>query len=158
MILSLIQASALLHQRQRATNENGSLIAGSADYEITARLLSGPLGRTLGENLSDPARRFLDRVLAEVDSPTDPLPVPFTASAVRHRLQAGRSTVSGFLAELEDKGYLEYAEIASTGRGRPPKAWRPTSCSVDDGAVLPEAKKIVSMNDSCAGQIPASRS
>jgi hypothetical protein len=140
MILSMIQASALLHQRQRATNDNGSLIAGPADYEITARLLSGPLGRTLGENLSDPARRFLDRVLAEVDAPTDPLPVPFTASAVRHRLQAGRSTVSGFLAELEDKGYLEYAETAPSGRGRPPKAWRPTDRADDGGDVLPPCR------------------
>jgi len=142
MILSMIQASALLHQRQRATNADGALMAARSDYEIAARLLSGPLGRTLGESLSDPARRFLDRVLAEVGDPTDPLSVPFTASAVRQRVQAGRTTVSGFLAELEDKGYLEYAEAVATGRGRPPKAWRPSARPSGATDVLPDACRL----------------
>jgi len=142
MILSMIQASALLHQRQRATNADGALMAARSDYEIAARLLSGPLGRTLGESLSDPARRFLDRVLAEVGDPTDPLSVPFTASAVRQRVQAGRTTVSGFLAELEDKGYLEYAEAVANGRGRPPKAWRPSARPSGATDVLPDACRL----------------
>ncbi len=142
MILSMIQASALLHQRQRATTADGALMAARPDYEIAARLLSGPLGRTLGESLSDPAHRFLDRVLAEVDDPTDPLSVPFTASAVRQRVQVGRTTVSGFLAELEDKGYLEYAETVANGRGRPPKAWRPSDRPSGAKDVLPDACRL----------------
>ena len=137
MILSMIQASALLHQHQRRADEAGRLIATLADYELAARLLVGPLGRTIGESLSDPAKRFLDKLLAEVDAPIDPLAVPFTAAEVRRRLQAGRSTVSGFLAELEDKGLLEYCELAPTGRGRPPKAWRPCDRPVDGSDVLP---------------------
>ena len=137
MILSMIQASALLHQHQRRADEAGRLIATVADYELAARLLAGPLGRTIGESLSDPARRFLDKLLAEVDDPIDPLAVPFTAAVVRRRLQAGRSTVSGFLAELEEKGLLEYCELAPNGRGRPPKAWRPCDRPVDGSDVLP---------------------
>ena len=34
---------------------------------------------------------------------------------------AARSTVAGFLSELEDKGFLDPAEAAAGGRGRPPR-------------------------------------
>jgi len=137
MILSMIQASALLHQRQRDSDNFGRLIATAADYDLAARLLDAPLGRTLGETLSAPALRFYEKVLAEVEDPIDPLPVPFTAAIVRQRLPVGRSTISGFLSELEDKGLLEFAEVQSAGRGRPPRAWRPTSRAASDAAVLP---------------------
>jgi hypothetical protein len=139
MLLALVQASTLLHQRQRKTDQDGRLIAEPADYAVAARLLSGPLARTIGESLSDPARRFLDRLLAEVDDPIDPMPAPFSAKDVRRRLKTGQSTTNAYLAELEDKGFLDRADPAPTGRGRPPKAWKPTG---RDGAgvdVLPPA-------------------
>jgi DNA primase len=142
MLLALVQASALLHQRQRKTDQDGRLIAEPADYGVAARLLSGPLARTIGESLSDPARRFLDRLLAEVDDPVDPLPVPFTAKYVRRRVKTGRSTVAGFLAELEDKGFLDSAEVAAAGRGRPPKAWKPSGRDGEDVDVLPPMEEL----------------
>jgi hypothetical protein len=143
MLLSLVEASALLHQRQRQTDQEGRLIAEPADYGIAARLLSGPLARTIGESLSDPAGRFLDRLLAEVDDPIDPLPVPFTAKDVRRRLtNVGRSTSSGFLSELEDKGFLDPTEAAPVGRGRPPKAWKPTGRDGEDVDVLPPVEQM----------------
>jgi len=139
MLLSLVEASALLHQRQRKTNQDGRLIAEPADYAVAARLLSGPLARTIGESLSDPARRFLDRLLAEVDDPIDPMPAPFSAKDVRRRLKAGQSTTNAYLAELEDKGFLDRADPAPAGRGRPPKAWKPTGRGGEDVNVLPPA-------------------
>jgi hypothetical protein len=153
MILSMIQASALLHQRQRRTDKDGRIIAEHPDYELAARMLSGPLGRTIGESISDPARRFLEKVLAEVDDPIDPLPVPFTAALVRQRLRAGRSTVSGFLAELEDKGFLEVTAAEHSGRGRPPKAWRPADRYVDGPGVLPDSTKLFRQHRHADGQI-----
>jgi DNA primase len=138
MILSMIQASALLHQRQRYRNEGGLIVATPADYELTARVLSGPLSRTLGESLSDPTRRFFEKVLEQIDDPTDPLAVPFTASALRQRVHAGRSTVSGFLAELEEKGFVECAETIQSGRGRPARSWRLTGRDPDFVSVLPD--------------------
>jgi len=141
-VLALVQASALLHQRQRRTDQDGRLIAEPADYGVAARLLSGPLARTIGESLSDPARRFLDRLLAEVDDPIDPLSVPFTAKDVRRRLKIGRSTVAGFLSELEDKGFLDPSEAAAGGRGRPAKAWKPTGRDGEDVDVLPPVEEI----------------
>jgi hypothetical protein len=137
MVLSIVQASALLHQRQRRTNQDGALVAEPADYAVAARLLSGPLARTIGESLSDPVRRFLDRLLAEVDDPIDPLGIPFTAKDVRRRVKMPRSTVAGFLSELEDKGFLDAAEVGAVGRGRPPKGWKPTGRDGGDVDVLP---------------------
>jgi hypothetical protein len=143
MILSIVQASALLHQRQRRTDQDGRLIAEPADYGVAARLVSGPLARTIGESLSDPGRRFLERVLAEVDDPIDPLPTPFTAKDLRRRLSnVGRSTIGGFLSELEDKGFLDPTEAAPVGRGRPPKAWKPTGRDGEDLDVLPPVEKL----------------
>jgi hypothetical protein len=142
MVLSIVQASALLHQRQRKTDQDGRLIAEPADYAVAARLLSGPLARTIGESLSDPARRFLERLIAEVDDPIDPLPVPFAAKDVRHRLKTGQSTTNGYLAELEDKGCLDRADPAPIGRGRPPKAWKPTGRDVDAEHVLPPVEEM----------------
>jgi predicted ArsR family transcriptional regulator len=57
---------------------------------------------------------------------------------------AARSTVAGFLSELEDKGFLDAAEAAAGGRGRPPKAWKPTDREDDAGDVLPTAAEIFS--------------
>jgi len=143
MLLALVQSSTLLHQRQRQSDEDGRLIAEPTDYGVAARLLSGPLARTIGESLSDPARRFLDRVLGEVDDPIDPIEVPFTARDVRRRLKnVGRSTVAGFLSELEDKGFLDAAEAAATGRGRPPKAWKPTARTGEEVDVLPPMEEL----------------
>jgi hypothetical protein len=143
MVLSIVEASALLHQRQRRADQDGRLIAEPADYALAARLLSGPLARTIGESLSDPARRFLDRLLAEVHDPIDPLPSPFTAKDVRHRLKTARSTAAGFLSELEDKGFLDPAEAAGGGRGRPPKAWKPTGRDGEHVDVLPTVEEIL---------------
>jgi hypothetical protein len=143
MLLSLIQASALLHQRQRRTDADGLLVAEPADYAVAARLLSRPLGRSLGESLSDPVRRFLDRLVQEVDDPIDPLPVPFTAKDVRHRMKtAGRSTVAGFLSDLEDKGFLDATDAGTGGRGRPPKVWKLTGRDGEDVEVLPPVENM----------------
>ena len=142
MVLSIVQASALLHQRQRKTDQDGRLIAEPADYAVAARLLSGPLATTFGESLSDPARRFLERLLAEVDDPFDALPVPFSAKDVRRRLKTGQSTANGYLAELEDKGCLDRADPAPAGRGRPPKAWKPTGRDADGERVLPPVEEM----------------
>ncbi len=69
--------------------------------------------------------------------------VPFTAKDVRRRLpNIGRSTISGFLSELEDKGFLDHAEVAAGGRGRPPRVWKPTGRTGEDVDVLPPAEEL----------------
>ena len=86
-----------------------------------------------------PQRRAAAVGCAGEDDRRKPLGIPFDVKAVRARVKAGRSSVAGFLSELEDKGFLERVEVAPTGRGRPAKAWRPTEREADADDVLPSA-------------------
>lgn len=61
-LISMVQASALLHQRQRQIDGNGRLLAEADDYQLARYLLLKPLGRLLGGRLSDPALRFYGRL------------------------------------------------------------------------------------------------
>ena len=143
MVLSFIQASALLHQRQRTTDAEGRLIAVPLDYEVTVRLLNAPLDNMIGGSLSEPAERFLDRLLDTIKRNPNPLPVPFTNDQIRlHLSHLGRSTVGNHLGELEEKGYLEATEAPSVGRGRPPKAYQPTYRDVSADGVLPSLEQL----------------
>jgi len=155
MVLSFIQASALLHQRQRATDADGRLIAAPLDYEVTVRLLAVPLDSIVGGSLSEPAQRFLDRVLEAIDDKTNPLPVPFTNDRVRLRFpNMGRSTVGNHLSELEDKGYLEATEVPPIGPGRPPKAYKPTRKDVIADGVLPTLEQVFGDLEPGESEIP----
>jgi len=61
-LMSMVQASALLHQRQRQVDNDGRLVAEPNDYQLARYLLLNPLGRLLGGRLSDPAARFHTRL------------------------------------------------------------------------------------------------
>ncbi len=61
-LVSMIQATALLHQRQRGRDADGRLIAMPDDYQVARRLLARPMARLLGGGISDPAQRFYDRL------------------------------------------------------------------------------------------------
>ena len=143
MVLSFVQASALLHQRQRKTDADGRIIASPIDYRVTVWLLTNPLDNMIGGSLTEPAMRFLERLIAEVNNKTTPLQVPFTVDQVRQHLpHCGRSTVGNHLAELEEKGFLEAVEPQPISRGRPPKAWKPTRRDVVADDVLPSVEKL----------------
>lgn len=155
MVLSFIQASALLHQRQRATDAEGRLIAAPLDYEVTVRLLTAPLDNMIGGSLSEPAMRFLDRLFVAFEQQPDPLPIPFTNEQIRLRMShVGRSTVGNYLNELEEKGYLEATEAQPVGRGRPPKAYKPTLKDVSADGVLPSLEQLFGDIGAGEEQIP----
>lgn len=143
MVLSFIQASALLHQRQRATDAEGRLIAAPLDYEVTVRLLTAPLDNMIGGGLSEPAERFLERLFDAINQKPNPLPVPFTNDQLRlHLSHLARSTVGNHLSELEEKGYLEATEAPSISRGRPPKAYKPTYRDLSANGILPSLEQL----------------
>jgi hypothetical protein len=155
MVLSFIQASALLHQRQRATDAEGRLIAAPLDYEVTVRLLTAPLDNMIGGSLSEPAMRFLDRLFVAFEQHPDPLPIPFTNEQIRLRMShVGRSTVGNYLNELEEKGYLEATEAQPVGRGRPAKAYKPTNKDVRADGVLPSLEQLFGDIGAGEEQIP----
>jgi hypothetical protein len=60
-LVRLVEASALLHFRQRRRDPAGRVIATPADYALAAALADAPLGAAAG-GASDGARRFLGRL------------------------------------------------------------------------------------------------
>ena len=72
------------------------------------------MARLLGGGLSDPARRFHERLSAWAKG-------QFTTTEAKRREQSSKSAVSGWLAELHDVGFVELVEAS---RGRTPATWR----------------------------------
>jgi hypothetical protein len=98
--LTLIQASALLHQRQRARSE-GAVVATEADFEIAARLVEGLLGIG-GDGLSRAARDLVS-VVEQAK-----LGAEFTMADLPGLLpDATRWTLRAALQELVDFGYVQ---------------------------------------------------
>ncbi len=144
--MSLIQASALLHQRQRQLDSDGCLLALPDDYQVARRLLTKPLARLLGGALSDAARRFYDRLAAwatDVFTATD---VFMATDAAGHKVEHGsRRAIYGWLSELQDAGLVEVIE---PGRGNKPAKWRLSGKLPDDmeqeQSGLPAVEKVFS--------------
>ena len=115
-LLSLIQASALLHQLQRKRNEDGYVLADEHDYH---------LARQLGGGLSEPAKRFFEQIIPIVGSST------FRTKDARRHVQGGRTAVYGWLSELEDAGI---AQIVDAQKGSKPATWKIVG-QIDDAVV-----------------------
>src|SRR5262249_47288484 len=114
-LIGMVQAITLLHQRQRDRNADGALIATEEDYQIARYLLLSPMARLLGNGLSDPARRFHERLRAWAAG------MEFTTTEAKRREKSSKSAVAGWLAELHEAGLVE---LIQPGRGRKPSTWR----------------------------------
>jgi hypothetical protein len=104
-LISMVQASALLHQRQRQIDGDGRLLAETDDYQLARHLLLKPLGRLLGGRLSDPVRRFYERLQGWY-----PAEEAFTVRQAARNETASKSAVYGWVASLHDAGLLEQVE------------------------------------------------
>jgi hypothetical protein len=136
-IISLVQASTLLHQRQRQVDDQGRLLATADDYEIARRLLSVPMARQLGERVSDGATRFIER-LHEWFAHQH-----FSAREATRHEQQSRSSVYGWIRELHDAGLIEQVEAQS---GKEGARWRLAAASADaDCNVLPTARSVCTL-------------
>jgi hypothetical protein len=114
-VLSLFQASALLHQFQRQRDDHGYVLADPSDYHLTRHLLAGPLARQLGGGLSDPAKRFFDRLAPKVGNGT------FSTKDARQHVHGSRASVYGWLSELAEAGVMQMVEAQ---RGPRPASWQ----------------------------------
>jgi hypothetical protein len=130
-LMRMIQAITLLHQRQRETDDDGRLVAIAEDYQLARHLLARPMAKLLGEGISDPARRFYERLETWVDTEAT-----FTTAEVKKHESNCKSSVYGWLQELHDAGVVELIEER---RGSRPAKWRLTGHPPDDSAnaVLP---------------------
>jgi hypothetical protein len=115
-LLSMIEASAVLHQLQRQLDSDGRIVANSFDYELARQLCGGPLARLLGLRITDAALRFYDRLTGWA---TD----LFTTSQAAIRDRKKSQTVRDLLKVLCEAGAVEQVE---PGRGSRPATWRLT--------------------------------
>lgn len=104
-VMGLVQASALLHQRQRATRADGAILATEDDYRLARYLLAGPMSRQLADRASDGALRFLERLLGSIGRGKE-----FTRRDAMRVEQVSRSAVHGWVGELAEAGLIEVVE------------------------------------------------
>ena len=137
-VVSMIQASALLHQHQRQIDADGRLLANADDYKLARHLLGLPMARQLGGRISDPALRFLGR-LQKYFGPQE----TFTTRDAKSKESQSKSSVYGWLAELHETGMVDRVEEQ---RGNRAAQWRLSSNAPDPdaAAVLPPVENVCS--------------
>ncbi|WP_146372678.1 hypothetical protein [Symmachiella macrocystis] len=129
-LISMVRASTLLHQYQRQFDSEARLIASADDYQLARYLLAGPMSRLLGGRISEPARRFADRLADRfaVDE-------KFTSREAAKGESATRRAVTGWLAELCEAGTVEQLE---PHKGSRPATWKRTAAELDIADDCPE--------------------
>lgn len=117
--LSLIEASAVLYQHQRARDDNGAIIASLDDYAL-ARRLAIPLLESAMLGASEKTRKLIAvaREFASAESAADPTSAKITASKLSRKLPSSgwsRASVRRHLKAAEEAGYLD---LVSAQRGQ----------------------------------------
>jgi hypothetical protein len=105
-LLSMIQVVTLLHQYQRARDEQDRLVATAADYRLARQLLLQPMERLLGSGLSASARRFHHRLRQWF-----PNRQPFTTTEARSQEAHSKTAVQGWLQELLDARLVQGVSV-----------------------------------------------
>jgi hypothetical protein len=142
-LMSMVQASVVLHQRQRQQDGDGRLIAIADDYELARHLLLKPMMKQLGGGLSDPARRFFERLQKRLSG-------TFTSSEAKKDETGSKTAVYGWLHELHEAGFLEQVEAR---RGSAPAKWEFTAKTPDDASttILPPVSEVFAEKERLAG-------
>jgi hypothetical protein len=137
-VVSMVQASALLHQQQRQVDNDGRLLADADDYQLARHLLGLPMARQLGGRISEPAMRFLGRLREWFGAEEI-----FTTPDAKRKESRSKSSVYGWLAELHDAGMVDKVEAQ---RGNRAAQWRLSSNAPDPeaAAVLPPVENVCS--------------
>jgi len=136
-ILAMIEASALLHQYQRQETGDGELIATTDDYRLARALLSQPLGRLLGRQVSDGAVRFLGR-LVEWYGVGGEYSIPRRRPRKRTLFRGCTAGTRIWLAPVWSSGRREAGQRAGPMAGR---QVRPDQAA-DSLTLLPEAESL----------------
>lgn len=145
--LSVIQASALLHQKQRALDPEGRLVATLDDYAIAQRLCSGPLEEQLGRRISVSAIKFFSQLLEwpKLQAAVGSMKwnTEFTTTEAYKFVSKSGSIVLRWLKELVSIGAVENI---SPKKGPRAAVWRLTEMTADEvesrGISLPEVNEL----------------
>jgi hypothetical protein len=132
-LLQLINATALLHFRQRERESSGAVLATMADYTAAEELAREPLGAA-ASGLTAGARDLLAR-LRETFEQSE-----FTTTLVKQLGGASPRTLEIRLLELNAVGGVEQTEPA---KGRVPAKWKLTGRHPASGeGILPSADDV----------------
>ncbi|MCI0702275.1 MAG: toprim domain-containing protein [Planctomycetia bacterium] len=132
-LLALVQASALLHYRQRGIGKDSAILADARDYHLARRLIVKPFAQSLGGGLTESALAFLKKL-----PPHD----EFTSKGIAKQLKVSKSSAASWLSDLHDAGAVA---ITEQGRGRLATKWKLTGKSPDSGEdLLPSVENLFS--------------
>jgi hypothetical protein len=115
-IMSMIAASALLHQFQRDRDSEGRIKATAWDYTVARQLLTQPLMRLLGKGVPRQAMNFLKRLVTR----DPPLNRPFTVTEAQIGETVSKPAVQGWFHVLGDAGLLKKL---TESKGPIPATW-----------------------------------
>lgn len=111
--LSVIGASALLHQYQREVID-GQVIANHQDYKITRQLVSDPISRELCGEMPPRVKSFYEDYCGLGE-------YPLTTREIAQELNRSERTIRDYLSDLYEAGAVELVE---SGRGPIGAKWR----------------------------------
>jgi hypothetical protein len=112
LLLSLIQAHAILHQCTRDRDASGQIVATIDDYAQVRRLVAGVISEGVGATVQDTVRETV-QVVEELAIKT---PEGVAALVVATQLKLDKGTVSRRLSVAASKGYIRNLEDK---RGKP---------------------------------------
>ncbi|MBL9000773.1 MAG: hypothetical protein JNK25_06515 [Phycisphaerae bacterium] len=122
MILSLIQAVAVLYQRQRVMEgalDHGTVIEATVqDYVIARRLLAEPMSRALGTRVPGAVLRFGHRIVERYSGSGE---FTSTAACADEQVLQTKSKVNEYLKALAELGVVE---LVNPSKGGKPAEWR----------------------------------
>jgi DNA-binding transcriptional ArsR family regulator len=127
-LLRLIEAHAIMHQLNRATDDQGRIVATEADYLAVRELVADLISDAVGSAVSAAVRQTAEAV-AKLDAGEG-----VTVHHLAEQLDLERSTVQYRVTAAREKGYLVNAEDR---RGRAAR-WRTGNPLPDDVVILPE--------------------
>jgi hypothetical protein len=134
MLLGIIKASAFLHRFQREI-EDDAIVAGVEDYAVALRLVGPVLNAALGEDVSEPVRRFWEALRRNYS-----VGVEFTAPELATRIVRKRQRVNELLKPLWPLGVIDMIEEP---KGPHPATWKVVKDSLPTGEnVLPKPEAL----------------
>ena len=134
MLLGIIKTSAFLHRFQRAT-EDDAIVAAIEDYAVALRLVGPVLNAALGEDVSEPVRRFWETLRAHFSLGSE-----FTAPDLAKRTSRERQRVNELLRALRPLGVIDMTEEAN---GPHPATWKVVKDALPVGGnVLPKPEAL----------------
>ena len=114
LLLNLIRAHALLHQKTRARNESGAVVATIDDYAAVRELVVDLFGEAVQKSVSKSVRETVEAVRALLAAGDESVSI----GELAQRLRLDRSAAARRARTAIDEGYLSNLE---TKRGQPAK-------------------------------------